>query len=154
MLTENRRSILFICTANSIRSQIAEAIVNAKSDQLIAYSAGIRPVGFVDGRVVDVMAEIGISMDSHESKGLDEFKDKQVDISITMCGTAYAQCPYWLYDSSLSGHWGFKDVSRKGKSAFRHLRDQIQVHIQKFLVEYSPELTDEEVKALLRKHML
>lgn len=154
MPSTKKRSILFICTANSIRSQIAEAFINAKSDQLIAYSAGVQPVGFVDGRVIEVMEEMGISMSGHESKSVEEFKDKGIDIVITMCGTAYANCPHWLYSNALNGHWGFKDVSRKSKKSFRQLRDAIQSHISLFLNDYANALTDEEIKVLLRKYML
>lgn len=152
-MQQNQREILFLCTANSIRSQMAEGLVNSRSKDLVAHSAGILPSGYIDRHTINVMQELDIDISSNQSKPTDLFKDKNIDIVITLCATAYEQCPVWLYEKKLSAHWGFKDVSGKSKRDYRWLRDEIQAHIDRFLALYSPDATDEEIQTLLRRLM-
>ena len=144
------RSIIFLCTANAIRSQMAEAYINAKTNVLKAYSGGVQPCGYVDKDAIAVMREIGIDLSSHYSKSVDEFKGKQIDIVITVSGTAYQDCPEWLYQNAMNAHWGFKDVSGESRRRYRTLRDEINAHLDKFLACYNPALTDDEVRKLVQ----
>ncbi len=144
------RSIIFLCTANAIRSQIAEAYINAKTDDLVAYSAGIQPCGYVDKNAIAVMREVGIDLSSHYSKSVDEFRNKRIDIVVTVSGTAYQDCPEWLYRNAMNAHWGFRDVSGESRRQYRALRDEINTHLDKFLARYNPAYTDNEVRMLLR----
>ncbi len=144
------RSIIFLCTANAIRSQIAEAYINAKTDELMAYSAGIQPCGYVDKNAIAVMREVGIDLSSHYSKSVDEFRNKRIDIVVTVSGTAYQDCPEWLYRNAINAHWGFRDVSGESRRQYRTLRDEINAHLDKFLARYNPAYTDNEVRMLLR----
>ncbi len=129
---------------------MAEAYINAKTDVLKAYSGGVQPCGYVDKDAMAVMREIGIDMSSHYSKSVDEFKGKHIDIVVTVSGTAYQDCPEWLYQNAMNAHWGFKDVSGESRRRYRVLRDEINAHLDKFLACYNPALTDDEVRALLR----
>ncbi len=144
------RSIIFLCTANAIRSQIAEAYINAKTDDLVAYSAGIQSCGYVDKNAIAVMREVGIDLSSHYSKSVDEFRNKRIDIVVTVSGTAYQDCPEWLYRNAMNAHWGFRDVSGESRRQYRALRDEINTHLDKFLARYNPAYTDNEVRMLLR----
>jgi len=144
------RSIIFLCTANAIRSQIAEAYINAKTDELMAYSAGIQSCGYVDKNAIVVMREIGIDLSSHYSKSVEEFRNKPIDIVVTVSGTAYQECPEWLYRNAMNAHWGFRDVSGESRRQYRALRDEINAHLDKFLARYNPAYTDNEVSMLLR----
>ncbi len=144
------RSIIFLCTANAIRSQIAETYLNANTDDLLAYSAGVQPCGYVDKNAIAVMREVGIDLSSHYSKSVDEFRNKRIDIVVTVSGTAYQDCPEWLYRNAINAHWGFRDVSGESRRQYRALRDEINAHLDKFLARYNPAYTDNEVRMLLR----
>lgn len=145
------RSVIFLCTANAIRSQIAEGYLNAKTQALVAHSAGVQPCGYVDKRAIAVMSEIGIDLSSHRSKSVDEFRGKKFDIVVTVSSAAYQDCPEWLYQGAINAHWGFKDVSGESRRRFRALRDEIAAHLDRFLSLYRPEQTDDEVRAVMRQ---
>jgi arsenate reductase (thioredoxin) len=154
MATIQPRRILFICTANAIRSQMAEAFVNQMhTKHLTGVSAGITPCGYIDADTAIVMNEIGIDMSAHRSKSLDEFRDDVPEITVTMSGTAYSECPEWLYKHSLTVHWGFEDVSGENKKSHRKLRDDIKKKIERFIALYDETESDENVMHLLRKLM-
>jgi arsenate reductase len=144
------RSIIFLCTANAIRSQIAEAYINAKTNVLKAYSAGVEPCGYIDKEAIAVMREIGIDLSSHYSKSVDEFRNKRIDIVVTVSGTAYQDCPEWLYRNAMNAHWGFRDVSGESRRQYRVLRNEISAHLDKFLACYNPTHSDDEMRTLLR----
>lgn len=130
---------------------MAEGFINSISTEIIAHSAGILPAGYIDRHAINVMDEIKIDISSNQSKSIDVFKDKDIDIVITLCATAYEMCPPWLYQNKLSAHWGFKDASGQSKSNFRRLRDEMQIHFNKFLSLYHHDATDEEVQGILRR---
>lgn len=129
---------------------MAEAYINAKTSALKAFSGGVQPCGYVDKEAIAVMREIGIDLSSHYSKSVDEFKGKRIDIVVTVSGTAYQECPSWLYRDAMNAHWGFKDTSGESRRRYRILRDEINAHLDKFLACYNPAHTDDEVRALLR----
>lgn len=129
-----RRKVLFLCTGNSCRSQIAEAIVNhLRSAEWQAFSAGTRPTGFVHPLALRALAEIGIR---HEgtSKSADIFRDENFDLVITVCDDAAENCPVWL-GSGRRQHISFPDPAKATGSeeqqmiAFRQVRDQIREKI-------------------------
>jgi len=95
LLPENRlKQILFICTGNTCRSQMAEGLVNALwGDRWRAYSAGTQP-GALNRRAVQAMAEIGIDISSQHSKNVSEFLKRSFDLVMTVCSGAHDECPY------------------------------------------------------------
>jgi arsenate reductase len=101
-----RRKILFICTRNSARSHMAEGLVNALSgDRLEAHSAGTEP-SRVNPLAIRVMAEIGIDISDHHSKGVEDFLDQDFDYVVTVCDHANQICPFFPGGRERL-HWGF-----------------------------------------------
>jgi arsenate reductase len=92
----DKSRVLFLCTGNSCRSQIAEAIVNAHlGDRWEAFSAGSHPVGYIHPLALKVLSEMGI--DHHgRSKSMDEFQGQSFDVVVTLCDQADDECPVWL----------------------------------------------------------
>jgi arsenate reductase (thioredoxin) len=127
-MTDTPRRVLFLCTGNACRSQMAEAIVNArKGNRWQAMSAGTHPAGFVHPMVIRVLEEIGIRHEGR-SKGLEEVRDKPFDLIITVCDDAAKECPIWP-GSGIKLHHGYDDPSQapgteeQKLAAFRKLRD-------------------------------
>ena len=91
-----KRKVLFLCTGNSCRSQMAEAIVNARlGDVWEAYSAGTQPAGYVHPLALRALAEIGIQHGGR-SKHADEYRSVPFDLVVTVCDDAAENCPVWL----------------------------------------------------------
>src|SRR5690606_15793023 len=87
---------LFLSTGNSARSQMAEALVNARlGDEWQAVSAGTRPSGYVHPQAVAALAEVGIEHEGR-SKTPDEFREVAFDLVVTVCDAAAEDCPVWL----------------------------------------------------------
>ena len=132
------KSVLFLCTGNSCRSQIAEAIVNARySKEWRAFSAGTRPAGFVHPMAIQALNEIGIKHRG-ESKGVDSFRYKNFDLVITVCDDANEECPVWL-GKGKRVHEGFRDPARvqgtdhERLAAFCQVRDEMLKKIPELL---------------------
>jgi arsenate reductase len=90
-----RRKVLFLCTGNSCRSHLAEAIHNAHlGDAWEAVSAGTQPAGYVHPKAVQVLAEIGIEHNGR-SKHASEFRNMPLDLVVTVCDSAAEECPLW-----------------------------------------------------------
>ena len=105
-------NILFLCTGNSCRSQMAEAIVNARlGDRWQAYSAGTKPAGYVHPNAVEVLGEIGIRH-SGRSKQADEFRDIEFDLVVTVCDSAAEECPVWPGKAGKRIHHSFVDPAK------------------------------------------
>ncbi len=124
------RRVLFLCTGNSCRSQMAEAIVNARySDQWRAFSAGTQPASFVHPFALRVLTEIGIDHRGH-SKPADEFRSAALDLVVTVCDDANETCPLWL-GTGQRVHLGFPDPAKATGTeeqllaAFRSVRDDM-----------------------------
>lgn len=137
-MIKEKRTVLFLCTGNSCRSQMAEAIVNARlGDQWRAFSAGTEPSGYVHPLAIKALSEIGIQ---HEgmSKHTDEFREMDFDLVITVCGDAAEKCPNWL-GSGVKKHIGFNDPAdatgsvEEKMAVFRRARDEIAKQIPIFL---------------------
>ena len=105
------RKVLFLCTGNSCRSQMAEAIANARfGGEWQAYSAGTHPTGFVHPFAILVLKEIGIEHQGR-SKSVDEFRDVSFDLVVTVCDSAAEECPVWL-GSGRRIHRSFPDPAK------------------------------------------
>jgi arsenate reductase (thioredoxin) len=125
------RSVLFLCTGNSCRSQMAEAIVNHDlAETWQAHSAGTRPTGSVHPLAVAALAEIGIRHEGR-SKSVKEYRQEEFDLVVTVCDSAAENCPVWL-GRGRRLHIGFPDPARATGSeaevmdAFRQVRDDIR----------------------------
>lgn len=126
--------ILFLCTGNSARSQMAEGWSRAlKNEEIEAYSAGTDPQG-LNPLAVKVMAEAGVDISSQKSKHINEVIQISFDYVITLCDSANANCPVFGGKTKII-HVGFPDpVQAKGTEAaklksFRQVRDQIMQYI-------------------------
>lgn len=135
-----KKRVLFLCTHNSCRSQMAEGIVNHDlGDRFEAHSAGTEKTG-VNLKAVQVLAEAGIDISRHWSKTLDEFAGQPFDHVITLCGSANEQCPLF-FGGTTRVHIGFDDPSRATGSdeevmgEFRRVRDEIREKITAYLLE-------------------
>ena len=135
------RKVLFLCTGNSCRSQMAEAIVNARlSDDWRAFSAGAEPSGYLHPRAIQVLDEIGITH-SGESKHTDRFRDVDFDLVVTVCDDAAENCPVWL-GKGKRVHLGFPDPARavgtdeEQLAVFRSVRDAIVQKVPELLAKH------------------
>jgi arsenate reductase len=129
-----KRRVLFLCTGNSCRSQIAEAIVNARPvSRWRAFSAGVRPAAAVHPMVAPVLKEAGIPFKGRP-KSLEALKHVSFDLVVTLCDEARQECPVWLGSGS-QVHQGYRDPSlaegteEERMAAFRSLRDSMRTEI-------------------------
>ena len=135
---DKKLKILFLCTGNSCRSQMAEAWTkNLKKDIIEAYSAGIKP-SHVDSRAIKVMAEAGIDMSDQYSKSVWDLMDIDFDVVITLCGHAKETCPVFP-GKTMVLHRGFEDPPELAETAkneeevlqhYRRVRDEISIFIK------------------------
>jgi len=133
-----RRKVLFLCTGNSARSQMAEAIVNARlGDAWEAHSAGTRPVGTVHPNALEALREIGIEHNGR-SKDVAEYRGAAFDLVVTVCDDAAEECPVWL-GQGRRVHLGFPDPAKaQGTDAevmavFRQVRDTMLAKVPALL---------------------
>lgn len=131
------KRVLFICTKNSARSQMAEAFVNREfAGKITAYSAGTEPSS-VHPLAIAVMKEMGIDISHNRSKPMEEFASQTFDWVITLCDQAAETCPIF-FGSVQRIYMGFEDpASVEGTEeekmvAFRRVRDQIRNKVEKF----------------------
>jgi len=124
------RTILFLCTGNSCRSQMAEAIVNARYPEWRAFSAGTKPAGYVHEMAIQALTEIGIAH-SGQSKHIDELPTKDFDVVITVCDSAAEECPVWPGRAGKRLHHGFMDPAKaqgtpdERMQVFRQVRSEM-----------------------------
>lgn len=133
-----KRRVLFLCTGNSARSQMAEGwLRHLAGDRYEVCSAGTQPVGLNLGSV-EAMAEVGIDISHHRSKHVAEYATQPIDYVITVCDRAKESCPRWSGATHLL-HWSFDDPAAVTESAeqrrqvFRRVRDEIAASIREFL---------------------
>ena len=131
-----KKSVLFICSHNAARSQMAEAILNKLyGDRYTAFSAGTDP-SQIDPIVVQVMKEVGIDVSGYKSKGLNVFQDYHFDYVVTVCDQANESCPYFP-GGNLRIHKSFSDHSKLQGwhedviKEYRRTRDEIKNWIEK-----------------------
>ena len=138
MVDEKKMKILFLCTGNSCRSQMAEGWTrHLRSDRIEAYSAGVETHG-LDPRAVQVMAEAGVDISGHKSQNVSEFMDVPLDVVVTVCGHAHESCPVFP-GSTRVVHVGFDDPPALAAGAatedealdfYRRVRDEVRAFVQ------------------------
>ena len=137
-----KQSVLFLCTGNSARSQMAEGwLRHLAGDRYEAFSAGTKPVGLNPGSV-EAMAEVGIDIAQHRSKHVEEYVAQSLDYVITVCDRAKETCPLWPGKTTLI-HWSFDDPAaiadmEDRRLVFRRVRDEIASAIRQFLADREP----------------
>ena len=135
-----KKRVIFLCTHNSCRSQMAEGLVNHfLGDRFEAFSAGTEATR-VNLLATRVMAELGIDITHHYSKTMDAFADQPFDYVITLCGDANEKCPLF-FGGVKRIHMGFEDPSRLPGSEdevlpeYRRVRDEIRMRLTHFFEE-------------------
>ena len=137
------KKVMFLCTGNTCRSQMAEGFAKELGKGLIeSYSAGLMPAGVVHPRAIAVMKEAGIDISGQKSKGIDPELLGTMDIIVTLCGNAEASCPF-TPPSIQRLHWpvddpiGAKGTEEEIMKEFRKARDEIKAGVKGLL--HSPE---------------
>ena len=131
-----KKRVLFLCTGNSARSQMAEGILRRMDgDRFEVFSAGTHPKD-IHSKTRDVMREIDIDISAQSSKNVQEFLDQRFDYVIMVCDRAKTQCP--VFPGAEPIHWGFDDPaevpSESQTQAFRRVRDEIVQRLRLFLL--------------------
>ena len=119
------KKVLVLCTGNSCRSIIAEAIINAKLDGVFAKSSGVKASGKVNPNAKKLLEEKDIWKDEYHSKTLDTVIDEDFDLVITVCDHANETCPIFPRPVAKI-HIGFEDPDGKGLEAFREIYREIE----------------------------
>jgi arsenate reductase len=137
-VAEVKPKLLFLCTGNSCRSQMAEGWARAlKGAELDIYSAGTETHG-LNPRAVQVMAEAGVDISKHQSKQLESLRDVKFDYVVTVCGHAHETCPHFPGGAKVL-HVGFDDPPRLAMNAagdeealghYRRVRDEIKAFVE------------------------
>lgn len=124
-----KRKVLFLCTGNACRSQMAEAIVNTRmGDDWEAFSAGTQPTGHIHPKAVAALEEISIKHNGR-SRHVDELREIHFDAVVTVCDSAAEECPVWLGEGK-KFHHSFPDPAlTDDMNDFRKVRDDIEREI-------------------------
>ncbi len=135
---DRKIKILFLCSGNSCRSQMAEGWArHLKGDVIDACSAGIETHG-LNPSAVRVMAEAGVDISGHRSRHVDEFKEVVIDYVVTVCGHVHETCPFFPGNTKVV-HVGFDDPPKMAAElcgeeekldCYRKVRDQIKAFVQ------------------------
>lgn len=138
------KTVLFLCTGNSCRSQMAEGLVNGYlRGAWEAFSAGTNPASQVHPLAIQVMGEIGLDISQNIPKHTDAFKGQPFDVVITVCDNAAENCPIWLGKGHRQ-HLGFDDPAafvgspENTVAVFRRVRDEIQEQVLQWLKNFNP----------------
>jgi arsenate reductase (thioredoxin) len=133
-----KKRVLFLCTGNSARSQMAEGLLrNYAGERFEVFSAGVAPTQ-VRPEAVEVMREVGIDISGHLSKSVDEFKGEEFDYVITVCDNAKEQCPVFPGQADRI-HWSFDDPAAAAGDenarigVFRRVRNEITNRLRLFV---------------------
>ncbi|MBG08434.1 MAG: arsenate reductase [Halobacteriovoraceae bacterium] len=140
----NKVKVLFLCTGNSCRSQMAEGWCrHLKSESIEAFSAGTNTLG-VNKRAIKAMKESGVDISHHKSKSVNQISEKFFDYVFTVCGNANENCPYFPGKATIH-HVGFDDPPKKAsgltdeeeiQNEYRKVRDEIKTFIEKIEVYF------------------
>jgi len=144
---KKKLKVLFLCTGNSCRSQMAEGWSRKlRKDTVEAYSAGVEVHG-LNPNAIKVMAEVGIDISEQTSKHINDFKNQEIDVVVTLCDHAHETCPYFPPRCKIV-HAGFDDppklaeeLSRQGAGmeeqldCYRRVRDEIKRFVQGFFTD-------------------
>lgn len=132
---KDKIKILFICTGNSCRSQMAQGWAkHLKSDVTEAYSAGIKPIG-VSQRAIKVMSEAGVDISMHTSKQIDDLSGIDFDYVVTLCDNAAANCPVFegkttIIHKPFNNPYFASGTEQEIMAVFRKVRDDIKQFIK------------------------
>ncbi|WP_025027264.1 arsenate reductase (thioredoxin) [Caldalkalibacillus mannanilyticus] len=134
-----KKTVYFLCTGNSCRSQIADGFLKALGeDRYEVLSAGLEAHG-LNPRAVSIMKEVGVDITSHTSDVIDPEILNRADYIITLCGHADDHCPQVFNKNAIKWHWGFDDPAKATGTeeeimeSFRTVRDSIKQRIERFL---------------------
>ncbi|HXH91343.1 MAG TPA: arsenate reductase ArsC [Thermoanaerobaculia bacterium] len=131
-----KKRILFLCTGNAARSQMAEGLARAfHGDVIEVASAGSRPAGWVHPLAIGALAEIGIDIRDAKSKSAEEFLDQPFDVVVTVCDSAAQDCPLWPGAARIE-HWPIEDPTwgeGSGAARFAATRDDLKVRIEELV---------------------
>ena len=137
-------NVLILCTGTSCRSQMAEALINARmGDKWQAFSAGTEPAGYVHSKAFQVLAEIGLEHQGR-TKHADEFRDTPFDLVIIVCDSATENCLVWLGQGHRV-HIGFPDPEKASGSdeevliVFRRVRDDMEIRLLDYIIGFRPD---------------
>lgn len=149
-------NVLVLCTGNSCRSVLGEALFNhLGKGRIQAYSAGSHPLGRININALATLARHGLPTEGYKSQSWDEFVDHRIDIAITVCDNAAGEvCPVYL-NSAIRAHWGLPDPAHvEGTeaeviAAFENTYSALEKRIKEMLALPLEDLTDNELKILL-----
>lgn len=149
-------NVLILCTGNSCRSVLGEALINhLGKGRLRAFSAGSRPVGKVNANALATLQRNGLPTEGYTSQSWDEFADAGIDIAITVCDQAAGEvCPVYL-QSTTRAHWGLPDPAHISgteaeiQAAFQATYDALEKRIQAMLALPLESLPANELSDLL-----
>ena len=152
------KNILILCTGNSCRSVLGEALINHLGrGRFRAYSAGSRPTGKVNANALATLKRNGLPTEGYQSQSWDEFADTPIDIAITVCDSAAGEtCPVYL-NSVIRAHWGLPDpahvtgTEEEIATAFQVTYDALSLRINKMLVLPIEDMTSAEITKTLNK---
>ncbi len=135
----SKKKVLFLCTGNSCRSQMAEGLVRQYlSKEWRAFSAGTEPSGYVHPMAIQAMAELDIDISDLKSKSTEKFRNERLDLVVTVCDDAAENCPIWLGDGEVV-HISFPDPAKatgtdeEKMKVFRSVRDDIRRRVFYYL---------------------
>lgn len=136
-----KKRVLILCTGNSCRSQMAEALWEKLGDgKWESDSAGSKPSGYVHALAIRAMQELDIDISKNISKSLEQFQNQPFDLVVTVCDNAKESCPVFS-GAKETLHWPFDDpadatgTEEEKMVVFSRVRDQIRERITKFLAE-------------------
>ena len=152
------KNILVLCTGNSCRSILGEALINELSgDQFRAFSAGSFPVGKVNENALRTLADHGLSVEGYSSQSWDDFSDQDIDIVITVCDNAAGEnCPLYL-TGAIRAHWGLPDpahvtgTDQEVMTAFEETYAALEARIKAMLSLPLNEMSDQTLTDELNK---
>ncbi len=136
-----RRRVLFLCTGNSCRSQMAEGwLRHLGGDRYEVLSAGTSPQG-LNPMAVRVMAEADVDISGHTSDPVERYADQDFDLVVTVCGGARESCPVFAGRVAEHRHWPFDDpagargTQEEVLAVFRRVRDEIRLKVEELLAQ-------------------
>ena len=133
-----QKNVLILCTGNSCRSIIAEALINSQLADIEAYSSGVKPSGIVNPNAKKVLEEHNEWKESYHSKTLDTLEHIKFDLVVTVCDHASATCPIF-HTNTKTIHIAFEDPNGKSYTAiedtYKEIKDTLLPQIEK---EFNP----------------
>jgi arsenate reductase len=150
------KRILFLCTGNSCRSQLAEALMNRfGKGRFQAFSAGSKPAGYVHPLAIKTLDDANLPTEGLRSKSWEEYQGQPMDFVITVCDRAKETCPVWP-GQPITAHWGFEDpaeatgTEEQKMRVFRRVFTELQTRIGLFLALPMDKLSHLELEKEVR----